>query len=301
MGSTMDDDQTIDVRSERHEGRVAPHDRLWTPWRMRYIAGGAGEEGCIFCNRRDADDDTAALVLYRGRLAYVIMNLFPYNTGHVMMVPNAHGDTLERVPPGALVEMAALAPSVTTALRRVLRCDGFNIGLNIGAISGAGVAEHLHQHVVPRWRGDANFMPILASTMVLPELIPVTYAKVRAELERELLDARQILVVTLTEEDRVVLLHDNRLPDATAVPDTPLWRSAIDAVVEIASDVEVAGWAGERYSGERDTIAPPALVIRVRSARAAPRWRAVPVTEVLEGQDESLRETVRRALHAVAP
>ncbi len=267
---------------------------------MRYITGGADEEGCIFCNRRDADDDAAALVLYRGQHAYVIMNLYPYNTGHVMVVPNDHAHTLDRVPTATLVEMATLAPTVTTALRRVLRCDGFNIGLNIGAIAGAGVAEHLHQHVVPRWQGDANFMPILASTMVLPELIPATYAKVRAELERELFGAQRIVVVTLAEEDRVVLLHENRLPQADAVADIPLWRSALDAVLEVATDVEVAGWAGRPRSGVRDTITPPALIARVHGVREATRWRAVPVTEFLESEDDSLREPVRRALTAVA-
>ena len=164
--------------------------RLWTPWRMNYISGGAKESGCIFCNRLHADDDVASLILHRANHAFVIMNLFPYNTGHVMIVPNAHVDSPEALDPASLAEMSSVLPIVLRAIRRVLTCQGFNIGMNVGAIAGAGVAEHLHEHVVPRWQGDANFMPILGSAMVIPELIPVTYAKLRAEIHREAHAAR---------------------------------------------------------------------------------------------------------------
>src|SRR5690606_12213301 len=120
-------------------------------------------------------------IVHRGESAFLIMNLFPYNTGHLMIVPNEHVASPEAASEAAIQGMAALLPPTLRALRRVLTCDGFNVGFNIGDVAGAGVAGHLHQHIVPRWKGDANFMPILASTMVLPELIPVTYAKVRAE------------------------------------------------------------------------------------------------------------------------
>jgi ATP adenylyltransferase len=297
----MDNERDEQEPSDRRPERVAHHDRLWTPWRMRYITGEAREQGCIFCNRRDAADDVAALVLYRGHHAYVIMNLFPYNTGHVMVVPNVHADSLEGLPRDALVEMAELAPRVTAALRRVLRCDGFNLGLNIGSIAGAGVAEHLHQHVVPRWRGDANFMPILASTMVLPELIPATYAKVRAELERELQGARKVEAVVLTDDDQVVLLRDDALPTAEAAMDTPLWRSALEMALEASAEVEITGWAGQQRSGVAGDDRPPALVVRTRGNTPSQRWTPVRVTDIMASGDDSLTESVRRALDVVTP
>ena len=158
-------------------------ERLWTPWRMAYV-GGPKAEGCIFCDKPATGDDRANLILHRGADAFVIMNLYPYNTGHVMIVPFAHAATLPALPAGALAEMTALLPWTTALLERVLRPDGFNVGLNIGAVAGAGVAGHLHLHVVPRWTGDANFMPILADTMVLPELLPATAAKLQGEIAR---------------------------------------------------------------------------------------------------------------------
>jgi ATP adenylyltransferase len=156
---------------------------LWTPWRMGYV-GGERATGCIFCDKPAGGDDRANLILHRGANAFVIMNLYPYNTGHVMIVPYTHAATLPALPPAALGEMAALLPWVTGLLERTLRPHGFNVGLNIGEVAGAGVADHLHMHVVPRWGGDANFMPILANTMVLPELIPVTQARLLGEIAR---------------------------------------------------------------------------------------------------------------------
>ena len=158
-------------------------ERLWTPWRMGYI-GGAKGDGCVFCDALAANDDRAALILHRGRHTFVIMNLYPYNTGHVMIVPALHTADLSSLPPEALAEMTALLPWVTALTRRTLRPGGFNVGLNLGEVAGAGIAAHLHMHVVPRWVGDANFMPVLAHTAVLPELIPVTYAKLRGEMQR---------------------------------------------------------------------------------------------------------------------
>jgi ATP adenylyltransferase len=150
---------------------------------MGYV-GGERPTGCIFCDKPAANDDRANLILHRGTDAFVIMNLYPYNTGHVMIVPYTHAATLPALPPAALGEIAALLPWVTGLLERTLRPHGFNVGLNIGAVAGAGIGDHLHMHVVPRWGGDANFMPILANTMVLPELIPVTLAKLLGEIAR---------------------------------------------------------------------------------------------------------------------
>jgi ATP adenylyltransferase len=181
-------------------------ERLWTPWRMRYVSGETRDASCIFCTKPAGGDDVGALILHRASASYIIMNLYPYNSGHVMVVPNAHAADLSELSPSASRDLWDLVPWASTALRRVFKCDGFNIGLNIGSVAGAGVAEHLHVHIVPRWEGDANFMPILASTMVLPELLPVTYAKIRAELE---LSARN-------EQD-----GDRIVPQAGAIPVIP--------------------------------------------------------------------------------
>lgn len=247
----------VDVRLPESVDPVDPsrpdnrHDlrRLWTPWRMRYVGAGAAEQGCLFCNRYAASDDIRSLILHRGDRAFTIMNLFPYNTGHLMLVPVAHVASPEDVDGRTLREMADLLPPTLRALRRVLRCDGFNVGFNVGADAGAGVADHLHQHLVPRWEGDANFMPILAATMVLPELIPVTYAKVRAELTRELASTTAVTLATVSHDLVAVLAIRTddgwRLPVATPLDGEPLWRSAVRAAAELTGDqAEVVGWSG---------------------------------------------------------
>jgi ATP adenylyltransferase len=158
-------------------------ERLWTPWRMRYVSGDTRDGTCIFCSKPDAQNDVEHLVLHRSEHAFVIMNLYPYNSAHVMVVPFQHAADLRGLPQDVNQDLWGLIPWVTAALERVMNCDGFNIGLNLGSVAGAGVSDHLHIHIVPRWQGDANFMPIIANTMILPELLPVTYAKIRAELE----------------------------------------------------------------------------------------------------------------------
>lgn len=232
-------------------------ERLWTPWRLRYVAGDVHHEGCIFCTKPAAGDDVENLILYRGEAAYLIMNLFPYNTGHVMVVPFAHVAELNELDPAASAELFGLLPWITEAQRRVLRCDGFNIGLNIGAVAGAGISDHLHIHVVPRWQGDANFMPILANTMVLPELIPVTYAKLRAELELSAL-ARgerdqavpQVGAIVLLEGHTKVALRRASdgsivLPKGHIEPGEPAYRAALREVhEEMGLRGQVIGWAG---------------------------------------------------------
>ncbi|MCC7024250.1 MAG: HIT domain-containing protein [Thermomicrobiales bacterium] len=230
--------------------------RLWAPWRMRYVGGGTREPGCIFCNRLAEDRDADALILHRGDRAFAIMNLFPYNTGHVMIVPNAHVDSPESADLATMQEMTALRGPLLRALRRALGCDGFNLGLNVGAVAGAGVAEHLHEHVVPRWHGDANFMPILASTMVMPEMIPVTYAKLRAELVRELTGGHQFTSIIVSPDRELVLIDGaGRLPQAVADNGEAVWRAALrDATERGARDVEIAGWAGEDRASDSDIV-----------------------------------------------
>lgn len=221
---------------------------------MRYVGGGAAEAGCVFCRSLEAEDDARTLILHRGRHAFAIMNLYPYNTGHLMLVPNEHSASPEGTDPAAMIEMATLLPPTLRALRRVLGCDGFNLGLNVGAVAGAGVADHLHEHVVPRWRGDANFMPILASTMVLPELIPVTYAKCRAELGRELGGPNVVACVVLAaEREHVLAVPDGagwQLPRATAADEEALWRAARRIVGAAVGEAELVGWAGPTSPAE---------------------------------------------------
>ena len=255
-------------------GNPARH--LWTPWRMRYVGGGDREPGCIFCNRLAGTDDAASLIVHRDDAVFAIMNLYPYSTAHLMIVPNDHVPSPEAASGTALARMGTLLGPVMRALRRVLGCQGFNVGLNVGAVSGAGVAEHLHQHVVPRWTGDANFMPILAGTTVMPELLPVTYAKVRAEIQRELSPAdrpdRDIVRVLVTAEPGTVVLEGTpdaaRLPRFTAAGDGPLWRAAVDGAARTATEPEITGWAGDAISGRSR---PAILAVRARGFAAMPK------------------------------
>jgi ATP adenylyltransferase len=231
--------------------------RLWTPWRMQYVGGSTAETGCIFCNRISLDDDLASLILYRATHCFAIMNLFPYNTGHIMLVPNEHVASPEVAPAEAMREMATLLPGILKALRRVLACHGFNVGLNIGSVAGAGVAIHMHQHIVPRWNGDANFMPILANTTVMPELIPVTYAKLRAELARELgsLPPNPVAWIMLDQSGEHVLLEpDGSFPVLDLEPDISIWRTAIQTAAGRGFAAYVLGWAGESLARPSETI-----------------------------------------------
>jgi ATP adenylyltransferase len=232
------------------------HQRLWTPWRMRYVTGSTRENGCVFCNRFSEEDDVEALILHRGTRAFVIMNLYPYNTGHVMIVPNGHIASPEDAEPETISEMAALRPPLLRALRRTLSPEGFNLGLNLGAVAGAGIAEHLHEHVVPRWQGDANFMPILASTTVMPEVIPVTYAKIRAELTRETTGDDTVSLLLITGSPSSVLLDRNgELPVAIVEEGEPLWRAAVRAArAESGAEVELLGWGGKRRAGDAASV-----------------------------------------------
>jgi len=242
------------MTDERH-GRISDRERLWTPWRMRYIASsGAREEGCVFCNALARENDVESLILHRGEHAFVIMNLFPYNSGHIMILPNEHVDDPTKLDAATLHEMADLMPICVRALRRVYANQGFNIGYNVGSAAGAGIAEHLHQHIVPRWNGDANFMPVLASTIAMPELLPASYAKIRAELRREMRNTSLVWALMLVDDDRSVLLTDDlrpgmegqrMIPKVIAEPDQPLWRAAITPFQGWVDDIEVAGYGGK--------------------------------------------------------
>ncbi len=155
-------------------------DRLWSPWRYRYISASEtapDRPACVFCSKLLAGDDRAALIVHRARHNAVILNLYPYTSGHLMVVPYAHVPTLEACPAEVLSELILLAQQAEARLRAEYRCEGLNIGFNIGASAGAGVAGHLHLHLVPRWTGDANFMTTVGETRVLPEELPDTYRR----------------------------------------------------------------------------------------------------------------------------
>lgn len=153
---------------------------LWSPWRMAYIEGDKKSTGCVLCLSPDEIGDRTNLVVHRGRLAYVIMNLYPYNPGHLMIAPHAHVSELADLSEDAMAEMMLLTQQATVLLKRVMSPQGFNVGMNLGAVAGAGIADHLHMHVVPRWAADTNFMPVLGATRVLPEELPATYDKLHA-------------------------------------------------------------------------------------------------------------------------
>ncbi len=146
---------------------------------MEYIENHGKEEGCVFCIAQALDDGPANLIIQRGRLAYVILNRYPYTSGHVMVVPFEHQATLEELDPATRSEMMELTSRAMTVLRKIYNPEAFNLGANIGEAAGAGVKEHFHIHIVPRWKGDTNFMSALASTRVLPEALEETWRRVR--------------------------------------------------------------------------------------------------------------------------
>ncbi len=153
--------------------------QLWAPWRIEYILSKKGPE-CIFCDlpAMDKDKDRDNLILHRGRENFVIMNRYPYNNGHLMVVPFLHTSSFEGLETGnSLSEMMALTRKCTDTLREVMDPEGFNIGLNMGTAAGAGIREHLHMHIVPRWAGDSSFMAVLDEVRVMPEHIMATYDK----------------------------------------------------------------------------------------------------------------------------
>jgi ATP adenylyltransferase len=155
-------------------------DYLWTPWRYSYITGSGGSRECVFCSAGAGSDDRANLVVHRGEHNFVILNRFPYTNGHVMVMPFAHVASLVALPDPALTEMMLLARDAERHLRRLYRPDGINLGLNIGSAAGAGIADHVHMHALPRWVGDTNFMTAIGESRVLPETLDVTWERLTA-------------------------------------------------------------------------------------------------------------------------
>ena len=188
-------------------------ERLWTPWRLQYVTGQSGEvrkgvpeelsdwpadqdKQCVFCNMTAATDwavgngmkaedaERAALILHRGTACFVCLNRFPYSTGHVMVVPYTHVAELANVPESAATEIMLTARRMESAIREAYHPDGLNLGMNIGEAAGAGIAQHLHLHELPRWKGDTNFMSVTADTRILPEQLETTWTKLRSALKK---------------------------------------------------------------------------------------------------------------------
>jgi ATP adenylyltransferase len=158
-------------------------ERLYTPWRLAYVTGAAKSSDCVFCAAL-ASEDADPLIVLRGSTCFVILNLFPYNNGHLMVVPNRHIATLVDARPDELDEMMELTRLSEMGLREAFNPEGINVGINLGKAAGAGILEHLHIHLVPRWTGDTNFMTIIGQTRVLPQELPATADRLRPIFER---------------------------------------------------------------------------------------------------------------------
>jgi ATP adenylyltransferase len=160
-------------------------DHLWSPWRFHYVSSSDQPRPCVFCRLQSEANDRQNLILLRKDHAFLILNRFPYTAGHLMVVTNRHIATLEDATPAELTEMILLARESEGLLRKVYRPHGLNVGFNIGKSAGAGIADHLHLHIVPRWEGDANMVSVIGETRVIPEELETTYDKLSAALERE--------------------------------------------------------------------------------------------------------------------
>jgi len=154
-------------------------DYLWTPWRYQYIVSLKNPSRCVFCIETSGEYDEREFVVFRGKSSFVILNIFPYTTGHLLVAPYTHTADFQKCSPEESSEMLELAKRCQFALQQTYHPDGFNLGMNLGRCAGAGVEHHLHMHVVPRWIGDSNFMTIVGETRVLPESLETTFSKLR--------------------------------------------------------------------------------------------------------------------------
>ncbi len=155
--------------------------RIWAPWRLAYVKDASKdiEEECVFCAKPAAGDDEASLIVHRGERCFVILNLYPYTNGHLMVAPFEHLGRLQDLPGETVTEMMALAQRAMDGLERVYDPQGYNVGFNQGRVAGAGVEHHIHLHVVPRWGGDTNFMPVIADTKVMPQTLEESFAALK--------------------------------------------------------------------------------------------------------------------------
>ena len=159
------------------------HHYLYSPWRLDYISGEKPDE-CIMCRFQNPGNDKENLILHRAKNCYVMLNRYPYNNGHLMIIPYQHCGTLTELEEETWLEMAKLVRNTETILNKVYNCDGINIGINLGCAAGAGIAEHLHIHIVPRWVGDSNFMSVIGGERVIPESFASAYNKLAPEFAK---------------------------------------------------------------------------------------------------------------------
>jgi ATP adenylyltransferase len=159
--------------------------RIWAPWRLAYVKDASKDDAdeCIFCTKPAEDDDEANLIVHRGELCFVILNLYPYTNGHLMIAPFEHDPSITDLGAETIAEMMSLAQRAMTVLEERYSPHGYNVGFNQGRVAGAGVEHHIHMHVVPRWGGDTNFMPVLADTRVMPQTLDQTYETLRGSFE----------------------------------------------------------------------------------------------------------------------
>ncbi len=257
---------------------IRPVNRLWTPWRMAYVGGEQKSSDCVFCAAAAGEDDVTSLVLHRGEYSFVILNLFPYNTGHLMVVPYEHVNDLAMLAPEARTELVELTASFTAGLRFVMGCEGLNLGMNLGSAAGAGIADHLHQHLVPRWIGDANFMPLVGGTKVLPELLPATYGKLRSEIVRQKSGADRTTVVLVNPNGRSIYLDRGRLARVPLTNEEPVWRSVVRTLRPVAASLSLLGWAGSA-STRQDDGSTPVLAVQIMPSPES-HFTEVPVPPV---------------------
>jgi ATP adenylyltransferase len=157
-------------------------ERLWAPWRMEYVT--ADEiPGCIFCNKPDEDRDRENMILFRGRLSFIMLNAFPYNNGHMMIAPYRHVGDFSELTGDEMLDLMRLTQVAKEVLERAFCPQGFNIGINLGRVAGAGIADHIHVHIVPRWNGDTNFMPVIADIKVMPQALEKAYQTLKSALD----------------------------------------------------------------------------------------------------------------------
>lgn len=159
-------------------------DYLWTPWRYAYVSAAEKAAVCVFCELANLGDDERAHIVHRGKYCFVILNAFPYTPGHVMIVPYKHLDELQKLAPEAAHEMMRLSQLMESVLRELYHPDGINLGMNIGKAAGAGIAGHIHMHVLPRWVADANFLSVVGETRILPETLDMSWKRIRGALTK---------------------------------------------------------------------------------------------------------------------
>jgi ATP adenylyltransferase len=293
----MNDPQSSNVTATQDNRSIVGQRHLWAPWRISYIGSGSPERGCVFCNRLAAEDDVESLIIWRDSQIFALLNLYPYNTGHLMLVPNEHVASPELLSAQTAHQLADLLKPSLRAIRRALSCDGFNIGMNIGESAGAGIASHLHQHVVPRWSGDANFMPTTAGVKVMPELLPITYAKLRAELSFEAGGIPELSILAIDRSrTRIVVEPEGisvRLPRLSRSANEPAWHSAQQLLADRGIVSTLAGWAGSRRAemGEAAVLAFEGEIPQ----HLDDRIREIPIDQALVAiQEQDERAAIER-------